>query len=134
MLDVVTGEDLWAIYQTVWGEARGENFRGKLGVAHVILNRAKHVDQWPNTEFQVVHQPWQFSAWNEGNPNKEAMEELPFDDLNKECMEATLLAVGDPSSDPTGGATHYFASYIDTPSWADNLLETARIGTHIFFR
>ena len=134
MLDVVTGENIWAIYQTVWGEARGETFNGKLGVAHVILNRVKNNNHWPDTEYNVVHQPWQFSAWNEGNANRQKMLDLPFDDLNKECMEATLKAVGDCESDPTDGATHYFASYIEPPSWAGNLSETAQIGLHRFFR
>ena len=128
-----TFNDIWAIYQTVWGEARGETYKGKLAVAHVILNRAAS-PRWPVSAYDVVHQLWQFSAWNEGTANREKMENLSFDDLNKECMEATLKAVGDLDSDPTEGATHYFATYIEPPSWADNLSETAQIGRHRFFR
>ena len=34
--------------------------------------------------------------------------------------------------DNTGGATHYHADYV-SPSWADQLEETATIGAHIFY-
>jgi len=124
-------KDVWAIYQTVWGEARGETLVGKTAVAAVILNRAED-PRWAATPYGVVHQHRQFSAWNEGNPNREKMRNLPVGDLNKECMEATLMALR--GIDPTGGATHYFAARIQAPSWADDLVRVKQIGGHIFLK
>jgi len=130
--DDVSFRDIWAIYQTVWGEARGETYQGKLAVANVILNRVRD-PRWPDTAYRVCHDKWQFSAWNENNPNRKKMQRLRADDLNEECMEATLYAVAS-DDDPTKGATHYFAQYIDTPRWAKEMVETTRIGTHRFFK
>lgn len=129
----MTFDDIWAVYQTVWGEARGETFQGMLGVAFVILNRVED-PRWPDTAFRVCHDKWQFSAWNPSNPNLGKMKNLDTRDLNKEVMEATLTAVGGDAEDPTLGATHYFAAYIEPPSWASSLSETAQIGRHRFFR
>jgi len=126
-------EDLWAIYQTVWGEARSETFQGQLAVAFVILNRVED-PRWPDTAYRVTHDKWQFSAWNPSNPNLKKMKELDTKDLNLEVMEATLTAVGGDVEDPTHGATHYFATYIEPPSWAADLKPTVQIGRHRFFR
>ena len=36
--------------------------------------------------------------------------------------------------DFTGGATYYHADYIERPSWAKNMTQTAHYGHHIFYR
>ncbi len=48
--------------KTIYWEARGEPYEGKLGVAGVVLNRAAH-EEFPSTICEVVYQnkPLQFS-------------------------------------------------------------------------
>ena len=53
------------IARTIFAEAKGESFRGKLGVASVIWNRA-HGN--PEEFIQVIRQNKQFSPWNNGIP------------------------------------------------------------------
>lgn len=48
------------IAEAIVYEARSESDSGKLKVASVILNRADH-NRFPNTIYQVIHQPYQFS-------------------------------------------------------------------------
>ena len=52
----------------VWREARGETPVGKLLVAQTIENRVQD-RRWPATYEDVITQPWQFSAFNKGDPN-----------------------------------------------------------------
>ncbi len=126
--------DLDVLIRTAWGEARGEGHEGMKAVTHVILNRASD-SRWPNSWAEVCTQPWQFSCWNEGDPNAEKMENLPVDDEGylraSTAVTAAILDAKD-GVDPTGKANHYFAEYIDRPSWALDMKETAHLGVHIF--
>lgn len=70
--------------KTIYWEARGESYEGKLGVAGVVLNRVNHTD-FPKTICDVVHQkkPIQFS--------KEIIRRTPIDD-KKAWQESLDLA------------------------------------------
>lgn len=134
-------EDLVYGIATLWGEARGEDFKGKLGVAHVILNRVED-PRWPRTVKEVVLQRWQFSCWNENDPNKakvlgvvNALQEGDWDHKGalRECILAFVSALMG-HEDITGGANHYWAEYIDAPRWAPPSDEWLKIGVHNFVR
>lgn len=131
--EVVSAEDLDIAARTVWGEARGEPFDGKVAVAQVIVNRAEKGGWWGDTLKGVCRKDWQFSCWNHGDPNREKMESLGKDDpAYLQCLQAVAMAlVGD--GDLVGGACHYHTKAV-TPGWIEGAEVTANIGNHIFYK
>lgn len=137
---------------TIWGECRNEPIEGKVAVAQVIANRKRDPAHRFGQSWQdVCLKPWQFSCWmpQGGERNYQRMTEMvdllsgkqgrvyeatkglpPF----RECYWVALGIIGEDLKDPTNGANHYFASYIDPPSWADDEKLTVTIGAHKFYR
>jgi spore germination cell wall hydrolase CwlJ-like protein len=122
---------------TMWGEGRSEGEDGMRAVGHVIRNRwlAKRGGFVTDT----VSQAWQFSAWNEGDPNRTAM--LDIDALqpgtrdhrlwlSAKSLSAEILS--GRSVDPTGGALFYHTTAV-RPAWSQGLAPVAQIGSHLFF-
>ena len=56
-------DPLRAMAATVWGEARGEPFEGKVAVAWVIINRSRKPGWWGEDIRSVCSARWQFSCW-----------------------------------------------------------------------
>ena len=71
-------EDLDTMARTMWGECRGCDTEGQIGVANVINNRVNARRWYGKTHKEVCLKEWQFSCWNEGDPNKEKMEQLLY--------------------------------------------------------
>lgn len=121
--------------RTIYGEARGEGFRGMQAVAAVVMNRAAIGGWWGDSVISVCKAKWQFSAWNENDPNAALIrDKVPGDgdgvfDLAYEIAGAALR--GD-LVDVTDGATHYYNPHVVTPSWSAAFSETAVIGNHRF--
>lgn len=108
----------------VHNEAAGEPALGMVAVAKVTLTRAKLTGEDVCT---TVYKPWQFSWTMEPRlppPNQVELER---------AYAAALFAVTN-DYDPTEGATHFHADYIDPPHWADSFKQTVKIGHHIFYR
>jgi spore germination cell wall hydrolase CwlJ-like protein len=125
-------DDTWAIL-TIWIEARGEPFEGKLAVAEVIRNRtARHYNS-NGTVAGTVLQPYQFSGWNTKDPNRISAAQLDDADLSlAECRRAWAQA--QTGSDIAKGAVLYFnPRVVGRPSWADISKRVAIIGHHEFF-
>lgn len=119
--------------RTLWGEARGEGPDGMQAVAAVVLNRQAH-RRWPNDVVAVCQQPWQFSCWNPGDPNRSKLLAVTA----KDAMFARALGIARDALagelvDPTGGADHYHAKGI-LPSWAKGQTPSAAIGNHLFYK
>lgn len=128
-------KDRTILIKTIWGEARGETALGKMAVCWVILNRVAR-PQWGNSIESVCLQPWQFSCWNKNDPNRKSLERLNLesnDPTIQLCRDAVDLVLGGKASDPTNGADHYYADWINTPSWARGKKASATIGAHKFF-
>jgi|TARA_Y100000310_G_scaffold132889_1_gene131817 spore germination cell wall hydrolase CwlJ-like protein len=121
--------------RTVWGEARGESFAGRVAVAWVIHNRVRIGGWWGSTIGEVVLKRGQFSCWNEGDPNRRRMMQVDRDDrAYVGCVNAVVTtSFLDRADDPTNGATHYHSRFV-RPYWAERMTETARIGNHVFYR
>lgn len=120
--------DLEIMARTVFGEARGESYKGKKAVAHVILNRARKSKR--SVSFESIKRK-QFSAWNEGDPNREKLLNVDLNDRTfRECMRAALEAVDE--KDFTHGSRHYHARGVH-PNWAAGQSPTLRLGSHIFY-
>ncbi|MEQ8829740.1 MAG: cell wall hydrolase [Alphaproteobacteria bacterium] len=119
--------------RTLWGEARGEGRKGMEAVAAVVMNRVAD-PRWPGTVRGVVLQPWQFSAWNANDPNRDRMlHVMPDNPAFATALEVAREAVAGRIADPTGGANHYEALSND-PWWTKNAVMTASIGRHEFWR
>lgn len=124
--------------RTLYGEARGELVRGKEAVAAVIINRVRRARQrggywWGTTAEEVCLRPWQFSCWNESDPNLEKIRSVGKDNKNfQSCLRIARRALAGTLRDPTGGATHYHAIGA-TPPWAKDRQPSATIGRHKFY-
>ncbi|MCC8991403.1 MAG: cell wall hydrolase [Streptococcus sp.] len=137
--------DLDVMALTVWAESRGESIQGQTAVAWVIKNRwlhprwwSRHRDSIPDdTIAAVCRDPWQFSAWNPHDPNRQRLEgtkllsDLSFKAIRKICE----MVLRDELPDPTGGADHYCVSKIARyTNWARGKAPVKTIGRHSFYR
>ena len=141
MTTTLTIEDVIIAAKTVWGEARGETQKGKLAVAHVLMNRWKNQrGQWvkDDTLAKTCLRPWQFSCWNSNDPNLPKMQQVDLDDkLFRECMIAVLEAYNEPTKDPTWNSHHYITTHLlgkgFPKSWGAKKEPVVTIGVHAFF-
>ena len=120
--------------RTIYGEARGEGERGMQAVANVIMNRVNAGRWYGKTVEDVVLKPYQFSCWNEKDPNRRVIMEVTETNATfKKAKDISRRAVSDTLPDITGGATHYHAASI-TPYWAGEMEQTVKIGNHVFYK
>lgn len=119
--------------EAIYYEARGESRRGQLAVAEVVANRVRS-SLYPDTFCDVVYQGshrvtgCQFSFTCDGSLNKRPR--------GPAWREANLIAqqvLTGVVSAQTHRATHYHTTAID-PYWSSSLVETTRIGAHVFYR
>ncbi|MGE0190306.1 MAG: cell wall hydrolase [Dongiaceae bacterium] len=147
-------KDLDILARTIYGEARGENIEGKVAVANVILNRFRKVQaikkERPAHQFSHLFgngitleatclRPWQFSCWNNNDPNREKILAVKGTDLFfNECIAVAKVAIAGLLVDNTKGSTHYHVlSDGFPPSWkkpgeADHE-PAVIIGKHAFY-
>lgn len=126
-------DDLWAIL-TVWGEARGESFLGKVGVAEVIRNRMARRFLSDGTVIGTVLKSYQFSCWNTSDPNRLHMARLEDDSpMYHECARAWTESA---STIVTQGAVAYLnpRALPQLPAWYDPAAITLREGRHEFLK
>ena len=131
---VATPEEYFVAFKTVWGEARGEKDIGRRAVAHVILNRWKKGGWFGQGLAGVCLKAWQFSAWNENDPNRAKIDGLQFwrSKTLQQCALAFITAMGE--EDMTKGATHYHRNGIEeTVPWAQGQMSCVVIGNHTFY-
>ncbi|HEX8256818.1 MAG TPA: cell wall hydrolase [Allosphingosinicella sp.] len=123
---------------TMWGEARGQGEEAMRAVGHVIANRRRsglHGDFVTDT----VSAAFQFSCWNPGDPNREAMAnvlDLPEGSREHDLWRASRRIADEilagRSADPTAGALFYHTTGV-APRWSRGIQPVRRIGTHLFF-
>ena len=88
---------------------------------------------WGASPIEVCRKPWQFSCWNETDPNRGKIESVSRDDRNfQSCLRIARRALAGTLKDPTNGATHYHAKGA-APPWAKNRKPSAEIGGHRFY-
>ncbi len=136
----VTDRDRDVLARTLWGEARGEGFDGMVAVAWSIRNRVsdgKDKSWWGEGYAGVCHAPWQFSCWNQNDPNfpyLSGAKPIPAGEFAN-CQRAAAAVIDGTAPDPTGGATHYYATTMPkAPAWAAKATQTLKLGHHIFFK
>ncbi|SFD02587.1 N-acetylmuramoyl-L-alanine amidase [Bacillus sp. OV322] len=107
---------------TVYGEARGESYKGQVAVAAVILNRV-HSRKFPNTLHGVIHQKNAFSAVQDGQYT------LQPDSTAYRAVKAAYRGW-----DPTYGSLYYYNPRITTSKWIYTRPITYKLGHHQFAR
>jgi spore germination cell wall hydrolase CwlJ-like protein len=128
--------DLEILARTIYGEARGENFEGQIAVAWVVCNRYKAQKKiWGYTIEEVCQKPWQFSCWNDNDPNRgKALAATFVDDAYVQAYGIACLVLLGKLPDFSNGATHYHSTQTVPPTWAAALPMTAHVGKHIFYK
>lgn len=125
---------------TVWGEARGEGSEGQQAVFNVIMNRVKSGTTWWGSDPRsVCLHPYQFSCWNNNDPNLPQMikvgESGVLDPNFDQIQTLAQMALEDNLPDITYGATSYYDKRMTSPpSWAEGKTPCKDIGHHLFFR
>jgi N-acetylmuramoyl-L-alanine amidase len=135
----VSARDREILARTLWGEARGEGLAGQLAVAWTIRNRVfdgKQKSWWGEGYAGVCLKPWQFSCWNQNDPNYAYLsgaKPIPKGQF-KQAMEAANAVIDGTVDDMTGGATHYYATSMPKPpAWIKGAKLTLAMGHHKFY-
>ncbi|MDO4564446.1 MAG: spore cortex-lytic enzyme [Clostridia bacterium] len=112
--------DVYLLAQCVYGEARGEPYKGQVAVASVVLNRVKS-SKFPNSIAGVIYQSGAFDAVSDGQiyltPNETAIKAA------KDAMNGW---------DPTGGCIYYYNPATATSKWMLSRPVSLTIGRHAF--
>ena len=140
MNPAITEKDVDILARTCFGEARGEGLEGMVAVAWVAINRAKIAAATRRPQFgdgtiaAACLAPEQFSCWNQSDPNRSFIKLATLGSTAFQVAYlAALSAITGHISDPTDGATGYWASYIPTPAWAAGR-DYVSIGRHKFVK
>lgn len=115
-----TSSDVYLLAKVIYGEARGEPYRGKVAVAAVVLNRVAS-SLFPNTISKVVYQPGAFSIVYDGQ-------------INLSPDQDALRAARDAMNgwDPSGGALFYYNPDKTSNSYITSRPVICTIGNHVF--
>lgn len=121
------------LVEGIYYEARGENAKGQLAVAEVVLNRVLS-GRYPSTICGVVFQGastgrCQFSFACD-NSMKHPRNKVAW---RKAQRLAHYVLSGQVNKSIIGTATYYHATYV-SPYWAPSMVEVAKIGQHVFYR
>ena len=119
----ISRDDIILLARIIHGEARGEDFKGKVAVGSVILNRIRS-SQFPDTIRDVILQKGQFSSLMDGQANYYPGEE------ELQAARASLLGY-----DPTMGSIFFYNPDVATnTAWISRRNFVTRIGGHVFLR
>ncbi|MFW5749403.1 MAG: cell wall hydrolase [Halanaerobium sp.] len=119
----ISRDDIILLARVIHGEARGEDFRGKVAIGSVILNRIRS-SQFPDTIRDVILQKGQFSSLMDGQANYYPGEE--------ELQAARAAVLG---YDPTLGSIFFYNPEVATnKAWISKRNFVTRIGGHVFLR
>ncbi|MFW6271088.1 MAG: cell wall hydrolase, partial [Bacillota bacterium] len=119
----VSREEIMQLAYIIHGEARGENFHGKVAVGAVVLNRVRS-NKFPNNIRKVILQKNQFSCMIDGQANYYPARS------SIEAAKAALLGY-DPSH---GGLFFYNPEVATNLKWISRRPIIKRIGNHVFAR
>ena len=112
--------DLNLLSKLVYGEARGEPYKGMVAVAATVLNRVAN-SKFPNTIAGVIYQPGAYTCVSDGQINLSA---------NEQSRKAAQDAIN--GWDPTSGCIYYFNPSTATSKWIWSRPQVLTIGKHIF--
>lgn len=112
--------DLNLLSHLVYGEARGEVYKGQVAVAATVLNRVSD-SRFPNTIAGVIYQSGAYTAVADGQINLSP---------NSTAKKAAQDAIN--GWDPSLGSIYYFNPNTATSKWIWSRPQVITIGKHIF--
>ena len=112
--------DLNLLTRLVYGEARGEPYKGMVAVAATVLNRVSD-PRFPNTIAGVSYQSGAYTCVSDGQINLSP---------NTQSKKAAQDAIN--GWDPTYGCIYYFNPSTATSKWIWSRPQVLTIGKHIF--
>ena len=125
-LHTKANKQIQCLAENIYFEAGNQSTKGKIAVAHVVMNRVKD-PRFPNTICKVIHQKTKIGcqfSWVCGNAR--IINNAVF---MKSHYIAEQVYIGN-TKDATHGAKYYHANYV-RPNWP--MKQVARIGAHIFY-
>lgn len=146
-----THADIDTLARTLYGEARGSSSDDRTAVAHVILNRARIAREFVAVRSptrtrhplfgsgsieSACKAPWQFSAWNENDPNRAKLLAADLSDpAFLRCMlHAAAVMLGEQPAPFPNDVCHYHAKSMPTlPPWALGKTPVLDTGAHLFY-
>lgn len=136
--DPTTPEDADTLARTLYGEARGEGKIGMQAVGNVVMNRvalsSQHGHFGDGTIAGACLVPYQFSCWNEYDPNQKTIESVMQDDpVFAQARSIAMAIISGLLPDITGGATYYEVMGTEA-KWSDNQTPCCVIGRHAFYK
>ena len=112
--------DVYLLARLVYGESRGEPYKGMVAVAAVVLNRVED-SRFPNSIAKVIYQSGAFSVVDDGQINLSP---------NQQSLDAARDAMN--GWDPSGGAVFYYAPSKTSNKWIRSRPVIVTIGDHVF--
>lgn len=131
--EALNASELRCLAEAIYYEARGESYRGQVAVAEVVMNRVRS-RHYPGSVCGVVYQGshratgCQFTFTCDGSLNRRARGRAW--ERARNIAGQVLLGY---TRAVTGNATHYHTTAVN-PVWSATLVETSRVGEHIFYR
>ena len=115
-----TTSNVYLLARLIYGEGRGEPYRGQVAIGAVVLNRVKSAS-FPNTISGVIYQSGAFDAVSDGQ-------------INLAPDETAIKAARDALNgwDPTGGCLFYYNPRTATSKWMLSRPVLLQIGNHCF--
>ena len=111
---------MYLLARVIYGEARGEPYKGQVAIGAVVLNRVRSA-QFPNTIAGVIYQRGAFDAVSDGQINLAP---------DQNAVRAARDALN--GYDPTGGCLFYYNPKTATSKWMLSRPVLLRIGNHVF--
>ena len=119
----ISRDEILLLARVIHGEARGEDFKGKIAVGSVIMNRIRS-PHFPDSIRGVILQEGQFSSLMDGQANYYPGE--------SEIAAARAALLG---YDPTRGSIYFYNPDVATnTAWISRRNFVTRIGEHVFLR
>ena len=112
--------DVYLLARCIYGEARGEPYKGQVAVGAVIMNRVRS-SSFPNSISGVIYQPGAFSVVDDGQ-------------INLSPNDSALRAARDALNgyDPTNGCLYYYNPDKTSNKWIWSRPVMLTIGRHRF--
>lgn len=127
--------DQFLLGLTIFREAAGEPYLGKLAVGWVARNRAESPGWWGESLYEVLTRREQFSSISHlGDPMTVRWPRLD-DGVFLSCLQAAQDVMNSRAPDPTGGCDHYCTAAVQSKtSWAKDRKPDYAVGNHLFFK
>lgn len=124
---------LSCLTEALYFETRGESKEGQIAVAEVILNRVDS-KYYPNRVCDVIYQGHQRATGCQFSYVCDGLSDRMLNTYaRKNASKIAAMMLDGRARTLTGYATHYHADYV-SPVWATKMEQTARIGSHMFYR